>query len=269
MNQEDFQFVADLVKKRSGLVLTKEKGYLMESRLQPLARKHGMKDIGAVVQAMRIRRDECLMHEVTDALTTNETFFFRDIKPFDAFRDTVLPQLLETRKTQRAIKIWCAAASTGQEPYSLAILLKEQAAKLAGWRVSILGTDISTEALKRAREGVFSQFEVQRGLPIQLMLKYFRKKESFWEIDPALKAMVQFREFNLLDGFRALGQFDVVFCRNVLIYFEPAAKSDILARMRQQMPVDGVLFLGGAETVLGITDKFKMSPGQRGIYAAS
>ena len=269
MNQEDFQFVADLVKKRSGLALTKEKGYLLESRLQPLARKHGMKDIGDVVQAMRTRRDGSLMHEVTDALTTNETFFFRDIKPFDAFRDTVLPQLFETRKTQRAIKIWCAAASTGQEPYSLAIILKELAAKMAGWRVSIVGTDISTEALKRAKDGLFSQFEVQRGLPVQLMLKYFKKKENFWEIDPALKAMIQFREFNLLDSFKALGQFDVVFCRNVLIYFDTPAKSDILARIRQQMPADGILFLGGAETVLGITDKFKMVPGQRGIYVAS
>ena len=268
MDQKDFQFVADLVKKRSGLVLAKEKVYLLESRLQPVARKHEMKDIGELVQAVRTKRDESLMHEVTDALTTNETFFFRDIKPFDRFRDIVLPQLLEARKTQRAIKIWCAAASTGQEPYSLAILLKEQAALLGGWRVSILGTDISTASLKRAREGVFSQFEVQRGLPVQLMLKYFRKKENLWEIDPAVKAMVQFRDFNLLDGFRALGQFDVVFCRNVLIYFEPAAKSDILARMRQQMSNDGVLFLGGAETILGISDKFKMFPNQRGIYSA-
>ena len=269
MNQDDFQFVADMVKKRSGLVLTKEKGYLLESRLQPLARKQGMKDIGELIKAMRTRRDEALMHAVTDALTTNETFFFRDMKPFDTFRDTVLPKLLESRRTQKSFKIWCAAASTGQEPYSLAIVLKEHAAKMPGWRVSILGTDISTEALKRAKDGLFSQFEVQRGLPVQLMVKYFRKNGNFWEIDPALKAMIQFREFNLLDGFRALGQFDVVFCRNVLIYFDTPAKSDILARMRQQMPTDGILFLGGAETVLGVTDKFKMIPGQRGIYAAS
>jgi chemotaxis protein methyltransferase CheR len=212
---------------------------------------------------------EDLLREVTEAMTTNESFFFRDIKPFDQFKDMVLPQLLQTRATKRSFRIWSAASSSGQEPYSLAMLIKEEAAKLAGWRIEIVGTDISQEMLEKAKAGYYSQFEVQRGLPIQMLVKYFKKKDEMWQIDPAIRAMVQYREYNLLNDLKALGQFDVVFCRNVLIYFDQPTKSRVLENISKIMPDDGILYLGGAETVLGISDKFKPIPNQRGIYCVN
>ena len=266
MKPEDFDFVSNLVKERSGLVLTKDKLYLLESRLMPVARKRGMKGLDDMVSALRMRREEPLIREVTEAMTTNESFFFRDIKPFDLFRDNILPQLIESRAGKKSFRIWCAAASSGQEPYSLAIILKEAAARLPGWRHEIVGTDISSEILAKAKAGLYSQFEVQRGLPIQLLLKYFKKQDETWQIDAALRAMVQYREFNLLHDLKPLGQFDVVFCRNVLIYFDQPTKTRVLDQVARLMPEDGLLFLGGAETVLGISDKFKPVSGQRGVY---
>lgn len=268
MKPDDFEYVAQMLKQRSGLVLTKDKSYLLESRLMPVARKRGFKGLEDLVAQLR-RRDESLAQDVTEAMTTNESFFFRDMKPFEQFRDVVLPNLLKTRATKKSFRIWCAAASSGQEPYSLAIILKEAAARMPGWRIEIVGTDISREVLQKARAGLYSQFEVQRGLPIQLMVKYFKKKEDQWEIDPALRAMVQFKEWNLLQDLKALGTFDVIFCRNVLIYFDQATKGRVLENMAKQLPDDGVLYLGGAETVLGISDKFKPIPGQRGVYAVN
>jgi len=266
MKPEDFDFISALVKERSGLVLTKDKAYLLESRLMPVARKRGMKGLEELVAAIRMRKEEDLISEVTEAMTTNESFFFRDIKPFDLFRNNVLPSIMANRADKKSFRIWCAAASNGQEPYSLAIILKEEAPKLAGWKVEILGTDISTEVLDKAKTGQYSQFEVQRGLPIQLMLKYFEKQDDMWQIDASLQAMVQFREFNLLGDFATLGRFDVVFCRNVLIYFDQPTKTRVLDQISALMPDDGMLFLGGAETVLGISEKLKPVAGQRGVY---
>ncbi|CCQ74056.1 Chemotaxis protein methyltransferase [Magnetospira sp. QH-2] len=265
MTPDDFQFIADLLKKQSGLVLNPDKGYLLESRLMPVARERGMKDLDALVAQMR-RRDTALIKEVIEAMTTNESFFFRDIKPFDMFRDVTLPALLESRASRKSLRIWCAAASSGQEPYSLAMILKEQAAKLAGWKVDIVGTDISTQMLTKAKAGKYSQFEVQRGLPIQMLVKYFKKEDENWFISPELRKMVQFREFNLLDDLRVLGSFDVVFCRNVLIYFDQPTKTQVLDGLAGVLPEDGSLYLGGAETVLGLTDRFEPLPGHRGLY---
>lgn len=267
MNPDDFDFVSQFFKTRSGLVLTRDKAYLLESRLMPVARKKGMKTLDELIGAMRGGRDSVLLSEVTEAMTINESFFFRDIKPFDLFRETVLPKLLESRAAKKTIRIWCAACSSGQEPYSLAMVLREHAARLAGWRTEIVGTDISSEMVAKAKAGLYSQFEVQRGLPIQMLVKYFKKEGDLWQIDAALRAMVRYREFNLLDSLRGLGTFDVVFCRNVLIYFDAETKGQILARVRAIMPDDGVLFLGGAETVLGISDVFKPIPQFRGLYA--
>lgn len=268
MKPDDFDFLAKLLKDRSGLVLSKDKSYLLESRLMPVARKRGFKGLDELVAQLR-RRDEALAADVTDAMTTNESFFFRDSKPFDQFRDVVLPNLLKTRATKKSFRIWCAAASSGQEPYSLAMILKENAARLAGWRTDIVGTDLSREILQKARAGLYSQFEVQRGLPIQLLVKYFKKRDDQWEIDPAIRAMVQYKEWNLLQDLKALGTFDVVFCRNVLIYFDQPTKGVVLENISKQMTDDGVLYLGGAETVLGISDKFKPIAGQRGVYAVN
>ena len=266
MNTEDFEFISALLKKRSGLILTRDKMYLLESRLTPVARQFGLGGLQGLIDSIRKRQDPKQIDEVVDAMTTNESFFFRDIKPFDQFRDFVLPALLKERANQKHIRIWCAACSSGQEPYSLGMLLKEKAAQLAGWRVEITATDISREMLTKARRGVYSQFEVQRGLPIANLVKYFAQDGDKWTISAELRNMVQYREFNLLESPRSLGMFDVVFCRNVLIYFDQPTKAKVLDGIGGVMRPDGYLFLGGAETVLGVTDQFAPISGMRGIY---
>jgi chemotaxis protein methyltransferase CheR len=266
MRPEDFDFVAKLLKDRSGLVISRDKAYLLESRLTPVARKRGMKGLDDLLGSLKTSGED-LLREVTEAMTTNESFFFRDIKPFDQFKALVLPRLLTNRAAKKTIRIWSAASSSGQEAYSLAMILKEEGAKLAGWKIEIVGTDISTEMLEKAKAGLYSQFEVQRGLPIQLLVKYFKKNNEMWQIDSSIRGMVQFREYNLLHDLKTLGQFDVVFCRNVLIYFDQPTKTRVLDNVAKIMPDDGLLYLGGAETVLGISDKFKPVPEQRGIYA--
>jgi chemotaxis protein methyltransferase CheR len=266
MNVSDFEMIARLLKERSGLVLGQDKAYLLESRLNPVARRYNFKGFDELCQAIRLGKDQKLVEDVTEAMTTNESFFFRDTRPFDQFRDMVLPHLVEHRASRKSIKIWCAACSSGQEPYSLAMILKENEAHLAGWNIDILATDISNEILAKAGEGRYSQFEVQRGLPINLFLNYFKQEDDRWQIDGAIRRMVTFKPFNLLDGISAIGQCDVVFCRNVLIYFDQPTKGKVLERISKIMPPDGFLFLGGAETVLGISDQFKLMPGHRGVY---
>lgn len=269
MKSEDFDFLSDLLKKRSGLIISADKLYLLESRLVPLARKRGMNGLDDLVKAIRFAPEEQLLVDVTEAMTTNESSFFRDIKPFDNFRKMVLPDLIEKRAHKRSIRIWCAAASTGQEPYSLAMCLREEAEKLSGWRVEIVATDLSEEVLDKASVGLYSQFEVQRGMPIQLLIKYFSQVKDLWQIDSSIRAMVKYQPLNLLGNFSQLGAFDIVFCRNVLIYFEQQTKGEVLDKIANLMPSDGYLFLGGAETVLGICDAFKPVDNYRGVYSLS
>lgn len=268
MKPLDFEYLQSILKDRSGLVLSADKVYLVESRLMPVARARGMNGLDELIHAMRTTRDEKLLVEITDAMTTNESFFFRDIQPFESFRDAVLPEIAEARKTGvgKKIRIWSAASSSGQEPYTLAMLLKEDEAKYPGLSFEIIATDLSTEIVAKAKAGLYSQFEVQRGLPIQLLVKYFKQVEEHWQIDAKIRGMVSFKEFNLLGDYGALGRFDIIFCRNVLIYFDQETKSDILDRMANLLPPDGVLYLGGAESVLGISKKFKPIPGLRGVY---
>ncbi|HUK10511.1 MAG TPA: protein-glutamate O-methyltransferase CheR [Stellaceae bacterium] len=266
MSDEDFDFLSKLLKDRSGLVLSREKSYLLESRLLPVARKHGQKSLDDLVQAVRARANGDLAREIVEAMTTNESFFFRDIKPFDQFKTFVLPQLLKARAPRRQIRIWSAACSSGQEPYSLAMLVLEHQPRLSDWSIEILATDISTEILEKARAGVYSQFEVQRGLPIQYLVKYFKQQGDRWLIDAGLRDCVRFRQFNLLDDPTPLGTFDVVFCRNVLIYFDQPTKTVVLDRIGKVLSPDGYLYLGGAETVMGISDRFQALADQRGIY---
>jgi len=261
-----FEYLKQFLKAKSGLVLTNEKQYLVESRLLPVARRHGHAGLAELIQAMQKPGAMQLCSDVVEAMTTNESFFFRDSTPFQHFREVMLPAMLKARADRRAIRIWCAAASTGQEPYSLAICLKEAAAKLAGYRVEIIGTDLSNEVLEKARNGIYSQFEVQRGLPIQMLLKYFTQKGDLWQINPELRSMVQWRKLNLLESFSTLGSFDIVYCRNVLIYFDQPTKVDVLQRIAKQMPADGYLVLGAAETVVGLTDAFRPVPELRGLY---
>lgn len=269
MKVEDFDMFAVLLKQRSGLVLTKDKAYLLESRLMPVARKWNMKGLDELAATVRTRKDEALLRDITEAMTTNESSFFRDQKPFDQFKQIVLPRLLQTRATKRSIRIWSAACSSGQEAYSLAMMLSEEQPRLAGWRIEIVGTDISAEMVERSKSGVYTQFEVQRGLPIQMLVKHFKQQGDKWQISPNLRQMATFKEWNLLSDLSPLGQFDVVFCRNVLIYFDQATKARVLDSIARLMPPDGVLYLGGAETVLGITERFKPVDGQRGLYTLS
>ena len=266
MKTEDFDFLAGMLKERSGLMLTPDKVYLLESRLTPLARKRGLDTLDALVQKLRMRGDQSLVRDVTEAMTTNESFFFRDNTPFDLFKNHVMPAMEKARTGQKRLRIWCAAASTGQEPYSLAILLREQWHKWKDWRVEIVGTDICTQVLEKAKAGSYSQFEVQRGLPIQLLIKYFTQEGDIWRLNNDIRNMVTYRPFNLLDNFAGLGSFDVIYCRNVLIYFDQPTKSAVLDRMARVLAKDGTLFLGAAETVLGITDAFRPVRGQRGMY---
>jgi chemotaxis protein methyltransferase CheR len=263
---EDFSFFTKYIYDQTGLVLGPDKMYLIESRLAPLARKYNVASIDLLVGQLRTSKTADLQRDIVDAMMTNESFFFRDGKPFEQFRQLVLPGLLQSRAAKKSFRIWCAAASTGQEPYTLAMILKEEAAKLNGWRVDIVGTDISHEALERAKSGLYTQFEVQRGLPIQLLVKYFKQQGDKWQIAPEIRTAVQYRSFNLLSDFAGLGNFDVIFCRNVLIYFDQKTKGTILDRMAKLLPTDGLLYLGGAETVLGVTERFQPMPGQRGIY---
>jgi len=265
----DFEFICQILRERSGLVLTNDKAYLLESRLLPVARKWKLATFDDLVRIIRSKMDEAVIRDVVEAMTTNESFFFRDTKPFDQFKALVLPALLKSRAASRTIRIWSAACSSGQEPYSLAMILSESAAQLNGWKIEIVGTDLSTEILNRAKEGMYSQFEVQRGLPITMLVKNFAQIGDRWQINAKIRGMVQYKEFNLLQDPMPLGRFDVVFCRNVLIYFDQPTKTRVLNSVAKLMPEDGFLFLGGAETVLGITDKFQMVPGQRGVYGVA
>jgi chemotaxis protein methyltransferase CheR len=266
MTPHDYEFLCKLLKARSGLVLSAEKHYLVESRLLPVARKAGLFNLTGLVAKLKGPDAEPLIVEVVEAMTTNESFFFRDKIPFDHFRDTIMPALMKARESSRCIRIWCAAASTGQEPYTLAICLKEMGKELRGWRVEIVATDLSTEVLEKAKSGVYSQFEVQRGLPVLLLIKYFSQVGETWQIAPELRGMVKFQPFNLLNDFRALGMFDVVLCRNVLIYFDQPTKIGVLERIADVTERDGFLVLGGAETVVGLTKRFQPLADKRGLY---
>ncbi len=243
----------------------------MESRLTPVARDLGLAGIDALIGELKRSTDDDLRTRITDAMTTNRSFFFRDQTPFDTLRDHVLPGLIADRKAkgQNKIRIWSAACSSGQEPYTISMMLKEDPAKFGDMTFEILATDLSTEIVSRAREGLYSQFEVQRGLPITLLVKYFAQEGEQWRINEEMRKSVRYQTFNLLDSYGALGKFDIIFCRNVLIYFDQETKAAILDRMADILPADGALFLGGAESVIGISSDFKPATGLRGVYRLS
>ncbi len=266
MTPNDYQYLRGMLKDRSGIVLAADKQYLAESRLLPVARKAGLSSLADLVARLKTESAAELAKQVIEAMTTNESFFFRDKVPFDHFRDTVMPAVIATHTRRKRMRIWCAAAATGQEPYSLAMMLCEMGSKVADFRIEILATDLSGEVVERAKAGLYSQFEVQRGLPIQLLVKYFTQIGDHWQIAPELRAMVSFRTINLLHDFRHLGSFDLIFCRNVLIYFDQPTKIDVLRRLTRVIEHDGFLVLGAAETVVGLTDAFKPLPDKRGLY---
>jgi len=261
----EYEYLRKFLKDYSGLDLSADKQYLIESRLFPLARKVGLSGISELVQKI-MGGSAAFNVQVVEAMTTNETFFFRDKVPFEHFRNLIMPQMLRSRANRKSVRIWCAAGSTGQEPYSLAMSLKEMGAALGGWRIEIVATDLSQEVLEKSKAGLYSQFEVQRGLPIQLLVKYFKQVGELWQINPDIRAMVQHRQFNLLHDFSQLGVFDLIFCRNVLIYFDQETKTNIFNRLAKAVEPDGFLVLGAAETVIGLTTVFKPLVEQRGVY---
>ncbi len=265
MTPESFDFIAGLVKGRSGLMLTPDKRYMLESRLTPILKRESVPDLNALAMRLRDPRNAALAEAVTEALTTNESSFFRDGKPFDHLK-RALPKIAAGRPAGQVLKVWSAACSTGQEAYSIGMVAAELGVELGGRRLDILGTDIAQEVLARAREGLFSQFEVQRGLPVRQLVKHFSQDQGRWKVSAELRAMCRWERLNLLGDLRGLGRFDVIFCRNVLIYFDPPTKSRVLAALAGQLAHDGVLYLGGAETVLGLTDKLVPVPGERGAY---
>ena len=265
MIPQDYEFLCKFLKDRSGLALAPEKEYLVDSRLLPVARRHGCKSVTELIQLLNAPAAEALKIEVTEAMMNNESFFFRDRIPFDRLRDTVLPELLKSRASRKRIRIWCAAASTGQEPYSIAMLLAERD-DLADWRIEILATDISNDALEKAKAGLYSQFEVQRGLPIQSLMQHFAQEGEQWRIGKKLRERVEFRQVNLLSDFSRLGTFDVVFCRNVLIYFDRDTKLGVLDRIGKVLAPDGYLILGAAETMVGLGNQFAPVPEKRALY---
>ena len=266
MQAESFEILQTVLKKRSGLVVSPDNAYLLESRLMPVARRWNVKGLDDLVVLLRKDGDERLLTNITDAMVTNETSFFRDSRPFQQFKALVLPSLLERRASEKHIRIWCAASSTGQEPYSLAMILSEERARLQDWRVEILGTDLSTELLEKAQAGLYTQFEVQRGLPITYLVKYFTQIGDKWELSDDIRRMVAFQPFNLLNEPSPLGRFDVVFCRNVLGYFDRTDRGRTLDQVAGLMPADGILYLGGGETVFGITERFAPIDGHRDLY---
>jgi chemotaxis protein methyltransferase CheR len=263
MSPEGFAFIAGLVKSRSGLVLTPDKQYMLDTRLGPLLKREKLASLDALAMKLREPRASLLADAVTEALTTNESSFFRDGKPFEHLK-RVLPSLAASRPPGTPLRIWSAACSTGQEAYSIAMLLQELVP--GGLKAEILGTDISQDVLTRARAGYFTQFEVQRGLPARMLVKHFQQEEGRWRVSPALRATTRFEYWNLLSDLRALGRFDIIFCRNVLIYFDSPTKAQVLAALAARLVPDGLLYLGGAETVLGLTDQLVSLPTERGVY---
>ena len=262
-----FEELSTLLKARSGLSLGPDKRYLLEARLAPVLQRESLRDLRALADRVLAARGCALEREVVEAMTTGETLFFRDSTPFAHLRDAVLPRLHAARPPGVALRLWSAAASSGQEAYSLAMQVADSPLRAGGRPVRILGTDISREKVERARAGLFSQFEVGRGLPAAMLARHFSREGDSWRISEALRQHVEFRAFNLLDDLQPLGSFDVVFCRNVLIYFDAPTKTRVLEAIARRMAPDGALYLGAAETVLGLTGRLVAVPGARGVWS--
>lgn len=257
MTESDYAYVAKLLLDRSAIALEPDKQYLVESRLAPVARRHGLGSVGEFIQRLRAPGAYGLADEVVEAMVTTETSFFRDIHPFETLRKTVLPELIAARRADRRLTVWCAASASGQEPYTIALILKEYFPELAGWRVEFQSTDISHDMLRRCREGRYAQIEVNRGMPAALLAKYFRQDGATWQVRDDLRAMVDFRPLNLAGPWPAMPAFDLVFLRNVMIYFEVETKKAVLRRVARVLRPDGYLVLGGAETTLNLDDSFE------------
>jgi chemotaxis protein methyltransferase CheR len=261
-----FAVFAALLRNRSGLTIGPDKLYLLETRLTPLLRQHRIANLDGLATRLAQGRCEKLARAVVEAMATNETYFFRDITPFAHFRDHTLRYLHASRPASASLRLWSAAASTGQEAYSLAMIVAESSPWLGARGIEIVATDIARTPLERARAGHYTQFEIQRGVPMAALVRHFQKQEAGWRIAENLRAMVRFQEWNLLTDLSPLGRFDVIFCRNVLIYFDRPTKMRVLEALAEQLAPDGVLYLGGAETTLGLTSRLVPEPGAPSVY---
>ena len=258
ISQEDFRFVSGYLYRESGISLTDEKAYLVENRLGELCRSIGLNSISALIQELRNKPGGQVKQQMVEAMTTNETSFFRDVTPFEALRMNIFPELLELRKASRKLRIWSAAASTGQEAYTTAMLLDMNFSRLIkDWNIEILGTDLAEKVLERSRTGEYSQLEVNRGLPAQYLVAYFKKKASRWQISDQIRKLVRFEQMNLLDVPASLAPFDVIFCRNVLIYFDDQTKRKVLSVLHSKLRPDGYLMLGASEVLNNASDLFE------------
>jgi chemotaxis protein methyltransferase CheR len=253
----DFNYIRDLVRDQSALTLEAGKEYLLESRLDPLARLEGFSSYADLVRRLRGGPFTDLHQKVVEAMTNNETTFFRDARVFGMLATSILPALIAARSAERSLNIWCAACSTGQEPYSVAMLLHEHRPSLEGWKIRIVATDISRDVLVRARGGRYSQIEINRGLPATKLVKYFAQHGSTWELAPEIRRMVEFRELNLIKSWESLPAVQLILMRNVLIYFDVAAKKAILEKVGQVLDSRGYLLLGGAETTTNLVQSFE------------
>jgi len=253
----DFEYIANLVRVEAAISIDKGKEYLVQTRLEPLAKSLDLENISALVCKLKVGAIGDLKRKVVESLTTHETSFFRDIEPFEVMRKHILPDLIKAQQSQRQLSIWCGAASSGQEPYSLCMLLRENFPELAGWQLRFYATDISQPILERCRRGVYSQLEVNRGLPVRFLAKYFEKAGQDWQIKPEIRSMVEFSELNLLQPFNRFSGVDLVLLRNVLIYFDLETKRQILGRIRGVMKPTACLFLGTAETTMNVDEAFE------------
>jgi chemotaxis protein methyltransferase CheR len=261
----DFDYIRKLVYDRTGVSLSEDKTYLVESRLGMLAKEAGASSISGLVAQLKQKGFNPLYESIVEAMMTNETFFFRDVNPFELLKKSVMPELLKQRQSNRTLNIWCAACSSGQEPYSIAMLLREYFPQLANWKVNLIASDISTKILKRARLGRYGKHEIIRGLPPTFLHKYFHHCGKEWEIKEDLRKSIEFRQINLTEPFGSIPQMDVIFMRNVLIYFDIQTKQSILARVRKVLQPDGYLFLGGGETTVNLDGAFEPVQFDQGV----
>ena len=264
LGADNYVFLTDYIYRESGIVLDESKRYLIESRLLPIVRQSQLDSLDGLCAVLRTRANTQIQKQVVEAMTTHETLFFRDVAPFDALRTEMLPVLIEQRKVFRTLRVWSAAASSGQEAYSLAMLLLEVG--LEGWNIQILGTDLSDSILERAREARYKQNEVNRGLPAQYLVKYFERKGMDWQVKDHVRKMVRFERFDLRQSMRAKGPFDVIFCRNCLIYFDLPTRKKILSELRGALFAGGYLVLGGTESTLNLDDQLRRVVAGRAVY---
>ena len=267
ISASDFEYISKMVRDRSAIVLETGKEYLVESRLFPVVKQEGLDSLKELVKKISLNNDKRLQDMVVEAMTTNETSFFRDHHPFETLKNSVIPELIKKRQSTREFNIWCGASSSGQEPYSIAMLLKENFPELNTWKLNYIATDISNEMLNRCREGYYSQLEINRGLPASMMVKYFDRDGAHWQIKEDFRKMIDFKMLNLSEAWPTMPQMDIVMLRNVLIYFDVETKKNILAKIQKLLKPDGYLFLGAAETTINLNDSFeRMVFKQSGCY---